>query len=382
MEFKQLQESWNRLGATDPRWAILTEAGREGGKWDDASFWQSGVSFVDWVASYLAGLGLAPKANKRALDFGCGQGRLTQALTNYFDEVVGVDIAESMLEAARRANRFGDRVKYVHNARPDLSVFPSASFDCVLTVLVLQHMRPEYSAQYLREFMRVLRPGGVAFFQIPIEPLATPTTPSRTSTAAARTLQSFALNANSSIVPPLVYLPASTWLWYRVTVHNRGSHTLHARSGPGQIEVGARFQKPDGQFLEGTTWTPLPHDIAPGESAHVLLAMRTPTTAGNYGLAALPCVGRRWCEHSGNVAAVCRAGVTEAPPTHVMTETPPPKPQMPGPNIDGQLIEVYGTPMHELHSIISSAGGELREVALDVWAGHEWISAHCVVTRN
>lgn len=86
--------------------------------------------------------------------------------------MVGVDIAASMLGVARKANRHGPRVDYVLNERPDLAVFPNASFDFVLTVLVLQHMRPDYAAGYLREFLRVLRPGGSRFFQIPIEPIA------------------------------------------------------------------------------------------------------------------------------------------------------------------------------------------------------------------
>ena len=145
MDFEKLKQSWQHLGATDPRWAILSEPGREGGGWDDASFWRSGEDFVAWVAQHLAGLGAAP-ARQRALDFGCGHGRLTQGLANHFAEVVGVDIAASMLDVARSANRHGARVSYVLNERPDLAVLPDASFDFVLTVLVLQHMRPDYAA--------------------------------------------------------------------------------------------------------------------------------------------------------------------------------------------------------------------------------------------
>ncbi len=123
------------------------------------------------MAQHLAGLGAVPSLG-RALDFGCGHSRLTQGLASHFAEVVGVDIATSMLGVARKANRHGPRVDYVLNERPDLAVFPDASFDFVLTVLVLQRMRPDYAAGYLREFLRVLRPGGSMFFQIPIEPIA------------------------------------------------------------------------------------------------------------------------------------------------------------------------------------------------------------------
>src|SRR5258705_9956766 len=40
-------------------------------------------------------------APKRALDFGCGVGRMSFAMRSYAREVVGVDVAPRMLEIAR-----------------------------------------------------------------------------------------------------------------------------------------------------------------------------------------------------------------------------------------------------------------------------------------
>jgi SAM-dependent methyltransferase len=37
----------------------------------------------------------------------------------------------------------------------------------IYTSVVLQHMEPQLSIRYLREFARVLRPGGILVFQIP-----------------------------------------------------------------------------------------------------------------------------------------------------------------------------------------------------------------------
>ena len=50
---------------------------------------------------------------------------------------------------------------------PDLSQFPSESFDYVQTFIVLQHLHPEHQAKYLKEFVRILKPGGELVFQIP-----------------------------------------------------------------------------------------------------------------------------------------------------------------------------------------------------------------------
>ena len=60
------------------------------------------------------------------------------------------------------------RRRFVVNAADDLSVFDDASFDFVYSVIVLQHV-PDRGAieSYIAEFCRVLRPGGLAIFQLP-----------------------------------------------------------------------------------------------------------------------------------------------------------------------------------------------------------------------
>jgi 2-polyprenyl-3-methyl-5-hydroxy-6-metoxy-1,4-benzoquinol methylase len=95
-----------------------------------------------------------------ALDFGCGVGRLTQALADHFDEVWGVDIASSMIEGARRLDRSGGRCRYLVNGRP--RVVRDASFGFILSLIVLQHLEPEYIRSYLREFIRLLAPDDAA----------------------------------------------------------------------------------------------------------------------------------------------------------------------------------------------------------------------------
>lgn len=96
-------------------------------------------------------------------------GRLTQALARHFDRVTGVDIAPTTIELGRQYNEHGDRVEYVLNERSDLSVLPDNQFDFVYSFIVLQHGLPAYAHQYIREFIRVTRPGGIILFQIPSE---------------------------------------------------------------------------------------------------------------------------------------------------------------------------------------------------------------------
>ena len=134
--------------------------------------------------SDLRSLGRAP-GPRAALDFGCGVGRLTQPLTKYFDEVVGVDVSHEMVHLAQAHNGAPDRCRYVVNAAADLAMFPTGSFDLVLSYLTLQHMPARYSTSYLREFVRVARTGGIICVQLPTAP-ATPSEALRVATRNAR----------------------------------------------------------------------------------------------------------------------------------------------------------------------------------------------------
>lgn len=166
MDLDELQRNWEEFGRTDPMWAVLTESDKRGGKWDEEEFFANGRALVDAIIKQLQPFGL-PRGRQAALDFGCGVGRLTQAACQHFDRVIGVDIAASMIAAANNYNRFGVRCEYLHNTRPDLTAIADDSIDFVLTLLVLQHMRSELAQGYIAEFLRVLRPGGVAVFHLP-----------------------------------------------------------------------------------------------------------------------------------------------------------------------------------------------------------------------
>ncbi len=167
MRLDRLQRNWDRFGHKDPLWAIMSDPSKRGGRWDEDEFFATGRAEVEGVIATIAGVG-HPLHRGAALDFGCGVGRLTQAIAEHFGQTTGLDIAPAMLEHARRYNRHGDRVKYVLHASDDLP-FPSGSFDLVYTNMVLQHIRPEASRRYIAEFVRVLAPHGVAVFHIPSE---------------------------------------------------------------------------------------------------------------------------------------------------------------------------------------------------------------------
>ncbi len=166
MKLERLSEDWNELAEEDALWAVLAEPGKQGRRWNVEEFLATGENEVAGVLATAERLGL-PKEQGRALDFGCGVGRLTRALSSRFDECVGVDISSEMVVRARELNRDRPNTTFVVNVAPDMSRFDEASFDFVYSSKVLQHMpSSKLASEYVVEFVRVTKPGGLVVFQL------------------------------------------------------------------------------------------------------------------------------------------------------------------------------------------------------------------------
>ena len=164
MDLNAWQKNWDELGKDDPLWVVLTDPAKKGGRWQPEEFFQTGIEEINGLLAKLATLKPAlPRS--RALDFGCGVGRLTQALAGHFTEVHGVDISPSMIGHANRFNRQPEKCTYHVNPENNLALFPANHFDLIYSSITLQHIEPRFAKNYIREFVRVLKPGGVAAFQ-------------------------------------------------------------------------------------------------------------------------------------------------------------------------------------------------------------------------
>ena len=175
MALKHVQKTYEKLGEKDPLFAVLSFRETRGNQWDPELFFARGRKEISAALEGLSKLGLEIRRD-RALDFGCGVGRLTQALCEEFEDVVGVDISSSMVDAARRFNRHGERCRYIVNTSDSLDSLEDAGFDFIYSNITLQHIPPEASVSYIEEFIRLLRPGGIALFQIPSGPRHDPGT--------------------------------------------------------------------------------------------------------------------------------------------------------------------------------------------------------------
>ena len=164
MNIDEAGQNWNELGEDDPLWVVLTDPNKKGNRWGEEEFFATGLAEISSLFQRLEAAGISPGSG-RALDFGCGVGRLTQALAQRFDSVDGVDISASMIRHAERFNRAPQRAKFHLNVRPDLATFPSAQYDFIYSMIALQHTPPRFQRCYIADFVRLLKPNGCACFQ-------------------------------------------------------------------------------------------------------------------------------------------------------------------------------------------------------------------------
>lgn len=161
-------ENWDRLAAADAMWTVLSDSSKFGGKWDAEDFFATGATIVERINSFEERGFHIPRGV--AIDFGCGLGRVSRWLAKCFAQVVGVDISPKMLELARAYNAQLPSITYVLGNESNIPLATSSA-DFVFSVIALQHIPRILQELYLREFARLLKPGGYAYFQLPSHPI-------------------------------------------------------------------------------------------------------------------------------------------------------------------------------------------------------------------
>jgi SAM-dependent methyltransferase len=159
---------WEELAQLDPLWAVASSPQLRHGKWNEEEFYDGGRRKVRKLMKRLDALGV-PARLARALDFGCGAGRLTLPFADHFERVVGVDIAPSMLDLARRRAAGRSGLEFRLDETGDQSLLAGESFDLVYSGLVLQHLPSIAAAQScLERLCAAVGPGGALVVQIPV----------------------------------------------------------------------------------------------------------------------------------------------------------------------------------------------------------------------
>jgi SAM-dependent methyltransferase len=132
----------------------------------DAEFLAAATGVVNELEAELGRLKAEERGNGRALEIGCGSGRLMRPMSRHFLEIHGVDVAADAIRQAR------ENLRDVPHAHPreihgtSLEDFGDQSFDFVYSFALFPYIPSrELVLAFLREIHRVLRPGGLARLQ-------------------------------------------------------------------------------------------------------------------------------------------------------------------------------------------------------------------------
>ena len=103
----------------------------------DEVFWASGLRDLDQLVLHDVEL----DSTARALEIGCGMGRILKPLSERIEKAFGVDISAEMIARARQGLAGLGNVE-VFVTRGRLSDFEDASLDFVYSFIVFQHIPP------------------------------------------------------------------------------------------------------------------------------------------------------------------------------------------------------------------------------------------------
>ena len=104
------------------------------------------------------------KKTDRLLELGCGVGRIGRELVSKVAHWEGADISANMLKVARERLAGFPNVGFTELTRSNVKPLPDASIDKAYCIAVFIHMDKEDFCLYLEDLARVLKPGGLLFF--------------------------------------------------------------------------------------------------------------------------------------------------------------------------------------------------------------------------
>lgn len=154
---ERMKTDWNRRAQDDARY------------WIDVDCWASEAAFAAagraTAARLLDHLGDLVRPDWRALDVGCGIGRVLREIAPVFASIVGVDVSGEMVRQARARLADVGNARVVETTGADLRPIEDASIDFAYSALVVQHVPKPVFVLLLAEINRVIVHGGLFLFQ-------------------------------------------------------------------------------------------------------------------------------------------------------------------------------------------------------------------------
>jgi ubiquinone/menaquinone biosynthesis C-methylase UbiE len=156
---ERMRADWNQRALENAHYYVAFGSRDQ----DEAEFLATAADVLRSIEAQLKRL--PPKANRRAwraLEIGCGPGRLVQPLSRHFGEIHGIDVSDEMIGLARQRLAGIPHAHFHATNGASLDKFANESFEFIYSYAVFQHIPSrDVVLEYMREISRVLKPEGI-----------------------------------------------------------------------------------------------------------------------------------------------------------------------------------------------------------------------------
>lgn len=104
----------------------------------------------------------------KILEIGFGSGLAFLNLAPLYKEIHGLDLTVEINKVAELFQRHGVKTHLKNGSVLEMP-YENDTFDTVLLVSILEHLKPDELAQAFTEIQRVLKPGGQVIYGVPVE---------------------------------------------------------------------------------------------------------------------------------------------------------------------------------------------------------------------
>ena len=164
---KLMKSDWNARANYDVKFSIRAVDSQT-----DKDFWNSGLADSELIIGrntnrYDMIMQSRDPKNLKALEIGCGIGRILIPMAGIFGEVIGIDISNEMVKLGKEKISDIKNCTILENSGSDLSFLEDNYFDFCYSFIVFQHIpKKSIVADYMAEISRVLKSNGVFRFQV------------------------------------------------------------------------------------------------------------------------------------------------------------------------------------------------------------------------
>lgn len=162
-------DDWVQWGERDPYFAVITDPKYRVNQITQEAkkeFFDSGRWHVGYVLDSCRRYVDPAFAPRRALDFGCGVGRIALPLAEQVEAVVGVDVSPAMLAEAQRNASEQRRGNVEWQLSDDALTAVQGRFDLVHSCITLQHIDVPRGRRLFARMLDLLGDGGAGAIQI------------------------------------------------------------------------------------------------------------------------------------------------------------------------------------------------------------------------